>query len=127
MLGRSELPVLCFCSGDDIVLNTCLGQVPRGSRLCEKQRGGSLLGSALRIGHLGMWLGARQHSPAQASSWLEAEDSGQPPPQPVLPLAGGVRTSVLEQDRRGMSQHLAESMFPTETDTEAETGKYFRR
>lgn len=72
-----------------------------GSRLREEQRGGSLLWNALRLSHLGMWLGARQLSPARASSWLEAEDSGQPAPQPVLPLAGGVRTSVL--DSRGMS------------------------
>lgn len=48
------------------VLNICLGQFP-GEADSEKQRGGSLLGSALRISHLGMWRGARQLSPAQGS------------------------------------------------------------
>ena len=48
------------------VLNICLGQVPREAA-SEKQRGGGLLGSALRESHLGMWRGARWLSPARGS------------------------------------------------------------
>ena len=66
-------------------------------------------------------------SPGLSSSWSEAADSAQPPPQPVSPPAGGVRTSVLGEDGRGMSQHLALQMLPAETGTEMETGKHFRR
>ena len=73
------------------------------------------------------WGKAALSSPALSSSWLEAADSGQPPPRPVSPPAGGVGTSVLGEGGRGMSLHLVVQMLPAETGTEMETGKHFRR